>query len=328
VNAADQRRDHEASVPPDHIQIGGEEHGIPFSKGLLAQSLTATGLSPERAHRVAREVEEGLVAEGCRLVGVKELNDRVGRVLAESIGEPYVTRFGKWRRLALQDRPVIILIGGTTGVGKSTLATQLAHRLGIVRIISTDAVRQVMRAFFSADLMPAIHTSSFDAGGAVRHPVATGLDPLLIGFVQQVEAVNVGVAAIIDRAISEGAGVVVEGVHLIPGFTPSASWENALVLPMVVTVRGPELHRSHFLVRARETDGRRPFERYLGNFEQIRKIQHFILSRAEREGTLIIENVSIDDTVGLVVDALYERIERQEGAEPAPAGSPERKGEG
>lgn len=294
------------------IQIVSEEHGLPFSKGLLAQSLTATGLPPERAYRVARAVQEQVRGDGVEALSVGELTSRVNRALAEMEGPLFAERYAKWRRLALQDQPVIILIGGTTGVGKSTLASQLAHRLGIVRLISTDAIRQVMRAFFSSALMPAIHFSSFDAAGAVRIPVGKNLDKGLVGFVEQVEMVNAGVAAIIDRAVSEGTGMVLEGVHLVPGFTTSLSWDKALVLPMVVTVDDPELHRSHFLVRARETDGRRPFDRYLGNFDAIRKIQDFILSRAREEGTLVIENIDIDETVGMVVEALYDLIGERE----------------
>ena len=45
-------------------------------------------------------------------------------------------------------------------------------------------------------------------------------------------------------------------------------------------------------------------------FDEIRKIQDFILERAEKEGTLVVDNVNIDDTVGMVVDALYGVIEQ------------------
>jgi 2-phosphoglycerate kinase len=302
------------------IRIIGSGHGVPFSKGLLGQSLTATGLSPYRAHQVALEVEERLGQDGRAEVTNEDLHCRVEAALDKMVGRRYVDRYHKWHSLEVQDRPVIILIGGTTGVGKSTLATTLAHRLGIVRIISTDAIRQVMRAFFSSTFMPAIHYSSFDAHAAVRIPVGRGLDPHVVGFVEQVEAVNVGVSAIIQRATNEGTGMVLEGVHLVPGFTTQVPWENALILPMVVVVRDKELHRGHFLVRDRDTDGRRPYQRYLENFEEIRKIQDFILSRAEQEATLIIDNLNIDDTVGLVVDQLYELIGKQsdggcEGAE-------------
>ena len=63
--------------------------------------------------------------------------------------------------------PLLVLVGGATGTGKSTVATEVAHRLGITRVTSTDVVRQTMRAFFSAEFMPSIHYSSFEAGQAV-----------------------------------------------------------------------------------------------------------------------------------------------------------------
>lgn len=302
------------STRRDDIQIMGSGHAVPFSKGLLGQSLTATGLPPYRAHQVAVFVQEQLVRDGRFEVPREELHRRVEAALGEMEGYRFVARYHKWHSLGLEDRPVIILIGGTTGVGKSTLATTLAHRLGIVRIIATDAIRQVMRAFFSSTFMPAIHYSSFDAHAAVRIPVGKGLDPHLVGFVEQVEAVSVGVSAIIQRAAAEGTGMVLEGVHLVPGFTPLLPWEQALILPMVVVVRDKELHRGHFLVRDRETDGRRPYQRYLENFEEIRKIQDFILTRAEQEGTLIIDNQNIDDTVGLVVDELYALLSSAEAS--------------
>ncbi len=91
------------------------------------------------------------------------------------------------------------------------------------------------------------------------------------------------------------------------------------MLPLVVGVRDAELHRSHFLVREWETDGQRPMQRYLANFDEIRRIQEFILGRAAAEGTVVIDNVNIDDTVALVVDALYEQIEAVEATSQAGA---------
>ncbi len=83
-------------------------------------------------------------------------------------------------------------------------------------------------------------------------------------------------------------------------------------MEMVVAVTDTKLHRSHFMVREQETSGRRAIARYLNSFEEIRKIQDFILERAAAEGTLVVNNLNIDDTVDLVVDALYDVIDRSE----------------
>lgn len=298
------------------IQLVSEGHKVPFSKGLLATTLTATGLPPERAFGVAMDVEWQLLQGLDHEVGVDRLRQMVELVLAESEGQRYLQRYRIWNRLAREDRPVIVLIGGATGVGKSTIASQVAERLGVVRIIATDSIREVMRAFFSQSLMPAIHYSSYEADKAVRIPLGAGTDSSLIGFMEQVEMVNVGVLAVLDRAIEERTSLVVEGVHIVPGMLALTGAQErsgeALLLPLVVAVTDPDLHRSHFLVREQETSGRRVFARYLKGFQEIRRIQGFILERAAAEGTLIVDNVSIDDTVGSVVDALYSVIEQNE----------------
>jgi 2-phosphoglycerate kinase len=298
------------------IQLVSEGHKVPFSKGLLATTLTATGLAPELAFAVAMDVEWHILREQDHEVSVERLRQMVEVVLSEREDQRYLQRYRKWNRLAREDRPVIVLIGGATGVGKSTIAARVASRLGVVRIIPTDSIREVMRAFFSESLMPAIHHSSYDADKAVRIPLGLGFDPHVVGFMEQVEMVNVGVLAVLDRAVKERTSLVVEGVHIVPGMLASAGgrerMEDALFLPMVVAVGDPEQHRSHFLVREQETSGRRVFARYLKGFEEIRKIQGFILERAETEGTLVVDNVSIDDTVGTIVDALYDSIEQTE----------------
>ena len=70
--------------------------------------------------------------------------------MREEEGAEAVGRFLMFQRLDRLDRPLIVMLSGTTGVGKSTLATMLAGRLGITRVIATDVIRQVLRAFFSA----------------------------------------------------------------------------------------------------------------------------------------------------------------------------------
>ena len=257
------------------LGIGERDAALPFSKGLMAQSLMATGLPPERAYDMAAAVERWLYEKGGQSISMEELRPR----------------------LRFLNRPIIILIGGTTGVGKSTLAAELAHRLGVVRVASTDTVRQVMRAFFSAELMPAIHFSSFDCAAAVRFPVPEQTDLSRAGFIEQAKAVSVGVEAVVSRAVQEKQSTIIEGVHLVPGFLDRRRWNEAVVIQLVMAVPEARRHRTHFTARDWQTGGVRPLRKYVDHFREIRRIQEYILAKARGAGVLIIDNESIDDAV-------------------------------
>ena len=91
-------------------------------------------------------------------------------MLGDLAGDRYAKNFRRWGEVERLDVPLVILIGGATGVGKSTIATQLAVRLSIVRVVATDAIREVMRSTLTHELMPTLHTSSFHADEALREP--------------------------------------------------------------------------------------------------------------------------------------------------------------
>jgi 2-phosphoglycerate kinase len=287
-----------------HITISDREPGLPYSKGLMASQVMVTGLPPHRAYEVAEAIEARLLDEGRMSVTSPELADLALEVIDELAGQRYATNFVRWRDLEGLDVPLVILIGGATGVGKSTIATQLAARLGIVRVVGTDAIREVMRAMFSAELMPTLHVSSFQSDGALREPTRRS-DALVAGFREQTAAVSVGIDALIERAAAEGTSVVVEGPHVVPGFFDLDRYgDRILPVPVVVEVDDEGRHLNHF--PARET-GPRPADRYIANFENIRKLQRYIKSQALSHGVPVVSNHSFDQALSSLIDLVMER---------------------
>ena len=145
----------------DPLPLGGDE---PYSKGLMARALMRAGVSAVRAHEIARRVEKDLFDRKQDTLGMDRLQELAVEVLGEEEGEKAAGRLRRYRDLEELDMPIIVLIGGATGTGKSTVATEVAYRLGITRVTSTDFVRQTLRAFFSPEFLPSIHYSSFEAG--------------------------------------------------------------------------------------------------------------------------------------------------------------------
>jgi 2-phosphoglycerate kinase len=226
-------------------------------------------------------------------------------------------RYRRLEEIGRLDRPLIVLIGGTTGVGKSTVAAEIAHRLGITRIASTDSIREVMRGIFSRELMPAIYESSFDAWRSLRIPVPQGADPVIVGFREQTAVVTTGVKALIDRSVVERVSLVVEGVHIVPGYIEPSQFKDAWVVQLVITVDEEEAHRSHFYIREVQTDGNRPFEKYRENFGDIRLLGHYIEDLAKQHDTPIIHSHQLDRTVSETLERILGAVmgERDESAD-------------
>lgn len=291
---------------PRHIVISDQEHALPYSKGLMASSIMATGLSPARAFHVAERIEERLHDRESGTITRAELAALAEATLVEEVGPRYAESFANWQVVNGLDRPLVILIGGATGVGKSTVATQLAARLGITRIIPTDAIREVMRAMFSEELMPTLHTSSFDAVHLVRHPIPRSADPVIIGFREQVSVIAPGVQALIRRAMVEGTDLIVEGAHIVPGFINPTEFTDAVVVPLVITADDFEVHRSHFVLRSHESRSR-PADRYLDFFDNIRRIQRYVKSLALERGVPLVPSYNLDSTLSQVIELVIGR---------------------
>jgi 2-phosphoglycerate kinase len=280
------------------LPLGGRD-GLPYSKGLMARALMVTGVPAVRAYDLARRLGDDLTARGVDEVDLERLEELAIEVLGAGEGEQAARRLRRYRELQELDLPIILLVGGATGTGKSTVATEAAHRLGITRVTSTDFIRQTMRAFFSREFMPSIHFSSFEAADAVADS-ETG-DPALLGFLEQTQNVLVGAKASIERALEEGWSMVLEGVHLVPGMIP-ARIEGALVVHCVLSIESEASHASHFLIRDATSEGVRPVDKYMEHLPEIRRIQRYIVGRARRSGVPVIENANMELAVATVME--------------------------
>jgi 2-phosphoglycerate kinase len=296
------------SSQPRHgepLPLGNEE--LPYSKGMMARALIAAGVPADQSYHLARRIELDLAEAGQRTVPVERLEVLACEILGDEEGIRAIGRLRRLSELQQLDVPIIVLVGGSTGTGKSTVAAEVAHRLGITRVASTDFIRQTMRAFFSREFMPTIHYSSFEAGEAVDEDV-TG-DPTVVGFVDQCRHVCVGVEAAIHRSLTEGWSMVMEGVHLVPGLLPPEV-EGALIVQVVVEIADADVHRMHFHVRDASTGGIRAMEKYLENLEDIRRIQTYVVARARREGVPVVENANVDRTIDQVIELVMRAAER------------------
>jgi len=276
----------------------GEPAGFPYSKGMMARALLAAGVSVDSAYELATRLELDIVGVGGRAVELDRFEEVAVELLGEAEGGQVVLRMRRLAALRALDVPIVLLVGGATGTGKSTVATEAAHRLGITRVTSTDFIRQTIRAYFPRAEMPSVHVSSFEAG---RDSQSTET-----GFLDQTRRVLVGVEASIDRAMNEGWSMAIEGVHLVPGLVPAAI-DGALLVHAVLRVDDLDEHASHFVLRDSSTGGERPLEKYLEGLDEIRALQEIIVERALSHDVPVIESSSIGHATTALLDVVLSR---------------------
>jgi len=283
-----------------------KNYEMPFSKGILARSLTAAGMKPSKAYIVAMEIEKILEDEGIETISKDDLRTRVYYYLLTKNYENIAEKYLLWRRI-LKKHPIIILIGGASGVGTSTIAFELASRLGIPSVMGTDSIREVMRRSISKDLVPVLYESSYTAWKSLRIPTDDfKCDKHILGFERHIEPVLIGIESLIDRSLTEGLSIIIEGTHIVPGFMKEKYTSMPNIITIILTLSSEKMHKKRFSARAKVSA--RPMERYLKNFKIIRKINNYIVEMAKENDVPVIENVSISQSVEKCLEIITERF--------------------
>ncbi len=287
-------------------EVDGKKYKEPFSKGIMSRSLNVADIGTERAYDIASEIEADLIKNNVTEISSVDLADAVLNHL-QRIDSKIANKYKNWRSLRTSKKPLIILIGGASGVGTSSMAFELANRLRLKNLISTDMIREVMRKIVSKELSPVIHKSSFDAYESIRIP-AIRVDSVIEGFISHVDVVNVGIEAIIERSVKEGISTIIEGVHVVPGFIKKDLMENNNIIIFTLTVDDEESHKQRFYSRCRQPWVKRSLERYMENFETIRKTQGFLVEQAKINDARVINNVDINETIDIMVNDILEKF--------------------
>ena len=155
------------------------------------------------------------------------------------------------------------LIGGATGVGKSTFARELAVRENIVHITGTDTIREVLRDVLNPIFVPDLYYKSFEARD----------------FESQLRVVATGINAVLRRAAIEQFDVIIEGIHVVPGYYSVPT----LVEPWQVVLHAP--NNSEHLKRLEHREGRGD---YTGSMPSITILQNFVEAKALEHGVPVL----------------------------------------
>ena len=184
----------------------------------------------------------------------------------------------------------LLVITGTSGVGKSTLSARVASSLDFPKIVSTDTIRETLRTQFDREQSPALHRSSFEPAGS----------GVIEDWHQTVAVLAQAVRAVVRRAAAKSSDLVLEGVHIIPGEEMLEEWRNSGGLASGVVLRVDDERTHQNFIRSREKHNSEGVSHYLDNLDRIREIQDNMVSEAEDSGWLSLDASVDDDPIDMI----------------------------
>src|SRR4030043_864980 len=116
------------------VMISDKKSGLPFSKGILASSISVTGLDILTAYEIASEIQEYFLKNKIYSLPLSELRIIAFRFIKDKVNLEYAERYLLWQSVGKLEKPIIILIGGSTGGGKTNIATISSRKVNITRV--------------------------------------------------------------------------------------------------------------------------------------------------------------------------------------------------
>lgn len=316
------RHDYEAETEHQQKIIVRSDRGdSPFSVGILTRSLKACVIESQPAIEVAERVQEALQKTGQSETDPAALRRLIYQSLEEHCSGEAANYYLSRRQFEISGEPLIILIGGATGTGKSTISSELAYRLDIVRTQSTDMMREIIRSYLAPHVVPTLGYSSFDAwrglpGVEVRDGQRKTDNPLIAGFLAQYANVRSALEATIARALKERHEIIIDGVHILPMELDLAkARETAVVVPIMLAVTTRQQLANQLSWRSREQPDRGS-TRYLEKLDAIWELQSFLLALSEKAQIPIIANWTVEDTVRQILLEVNRQISERYPPDP------------
>ncbi|NIP18004.1 MAG: hypothetical protein GWM87_07490 [Xanthomonadales bacterium] len=306
---------------PTRIHVSSRSGGVSaFSRASHERYLQASGIRASVAEDITTKIYDQLLASAVETISTTHLGFLTYLCLLQEQGKKAARRYLVWSEYKSRDEPLLLMIGGAVGTGKSSVTTEVAHRLEIVRTQSTDMLREVMRMMIPERLLPILHVSSFEAWQTLPIQDKKRRDRDLLvaeGFRSQAELLSVPCEAVLQRAERENASVILEGVHALPDLVKRAGGgTGAIPVQVTLAVLSSRELKARLTGRSAQ-EPKRQARRYLEQFDSIWRLQSFLLSEADRCDAPIITNDDREKAVRQVITTVNDELARNFDCSPA-----------
>lgn len=182
-----------------------------------------------------------------------------------------------------------IFITGAPGSGKTYISDAIMKKLVLaqnnIAQVSSDIMRDILRANICATQAPALHSSSLHAG---EYAPPNTQDPAAWGYKKQAEIIiDKGIIPTIKRMVTEDKNIIIDGVHCIPSMLnkklATLKINNLKIITICCYVPEVETHLAQIA-----SQGRSYVATKLDNIGPIRHMQDFLFADSQKSGSHII----------------------------------------
>ncbi|MHA1354898.1 MAG: hypothetical protein ACTSXA_03675 [Candidatus Heimdallarchaeota archaeon] len=227
-------------------------------------------------------------------------------------GEKYLDRYLTMKeyttllRSGKQKLPIVIILAGFPGIGKTILAKELALIYGINVVIGGDALRSSLRSFLKKSDNPEFHSSVYNAW---KHFGEYSEVNLIKGFESQSIIMNKTVEHLIaDRGLRDGESMIVEYLHFLPAQINKELFKHPSVIPIVLKINDRNEYEKRIQSREKYSHLRSPSKRLLDHIDQYLVLQEHQCKEAKKQKIIVVGVDQFELSMDILLTYINQRI--------------------
>jgi mevalonate-3-phosphate-5-kinase len=227
-------------------------------------------------------------------------------------GKKYLRRFQivkEYFNLTKQGKqrlPIIPLVIGMPGIGKTALAKELSTALNIGIVIGGDSLRTTIRQHISRKKNEIFFTSVYNTWKFFGEKSAK---TIIEGYKSQANVMNKTIERMIaDRGFRDGESMIIEYLHFLPSQFDEEVLEHPSLMPIILKITDKEIYERRIEDRAFYSHLRNSGKRLLSHIDVYLQMQDYLCKEANKFGLQIISINNFEDGFELALNYLIDRI--------------------
>ncbi|MBN1330735.1 MAG: hypothetical protein JXA54_14785 [Candidatus Heimdallarchaeota archaeon] len=228
------------------------------------------------------------------------------------LGEKYLFRYETIKnyysltKQGLQKLPLIIIIAGIPGTGKTILARELSTALNISLVIGGDALRSALRSLLPKESFKVFFTSIYNTWKFFGEYTS---DNLLLGYKEQSRIMNLAIERMVaDRGIRDGESLIVEYLQFLPSQFDNELLEHPSIIPIILRINDKQIYQQRLASRSNYSHLGSSGERLITNIDKYLLLQENLCAEASKYNLPIIDIDNFSDGFDQALELIITRV--------------------